>query len=108
VRNTFRLKGEELKLENTKLIRKQYDMYNRSNEYDIWDAYNRPSYRKERAWEACERDCENHNGYGLKVVGHNTCTFSAGFMFNDDDGRKIYCHITPYYDRYLLLEDQNV
>ena len=51
--NTFKLKGEELKLENTKLIREQYNKYLKSDEYDIWDAYKQPSYRKERAWDAC-------------------------------------------------------
>ena len=101
--NTFKLKGEELKLENTSLIRSQYKRYKSSLEYDIWDAYKNPSHRKEKAWEMCIQDCKNHNGHSLKVVGHNTCTFSAGFLFIDDDHREIYCHITPYYDRYLLV-----
>ena len=101
--NTFKLNGKELKLENTKVIKNQYNSYLRSEEYDIWDAYKQPSRKKEVAWEACVKDCEEHNGYGLRVAGHNTNTFSAGFLFKDEDGREIYCHITPYYDRYMLV-----
>ena len=103
--NTFKLNGEEKKLENTKVIKNQYNSYLRSDEYDIWDAYKQPSRRKERAWEACIKDCEEHGGYGLKIAGHNTSTFSAGFLFRDEDGNEIYCHITPYYDRYMIVNN---
>lgn len=102
--NTCKLNDVVLKLENTKLIREQYNRYLKSDEYDIWDAYKQPSRRKEKAWEACIEDCEKHDGHGLKIAGHNTCTFSAGFLFNDDFGNEIYCHITPYYDRYMLVK----
>ena len=103
MKNTITLKGKELKLEDTKVIKYQYNRYLRSDEYDIWDAYKQPSRRKEAAWEACIKDCEEHGGYGLKVAGHNTTTFSAGFLFKDDACQEIYCHITPYYDRYMLV-----
>ena len=96
--------GKLQKLDNSKLLKDRYEMYKRSNTDDIWDAYKQPSYRKERAWEACIKDCEEHNGFGLKVVGYNTSVFSAGFKFIDDDKNLVYCHITPTYNKYLLLE----
>ena len=77
--------------------------YKWSNKYNIHSAYDRPSLRKINAWEYCKKLCEENNGYGLKITGHNTCTFSAGFLFNKD-GSTYLCYITPSYDYVVLYE----
>lgn len=101
---SFKYNGKYYGAEDTALIRRQYSKYLASDEYNIYQAYKTPSGRKVRAWEECEKDCATMNGYGLKVAGHNANIFSAGFLFNDDEGRKIYCHITPTYDRFMIVE----
>lgn len=102
--NTFSYNNNTYNLENTKTIKQQYKNYEYSDIDNIWYAYNNPSRRKENAWEYCKNKCAEFNGYGLKVVGFNKFIFSAGFRFRDDDGREIYCHITPGYDRFMLVE----
>ena len=104
MRKSFTLNGKEYLLEDTSLIRKQYLRYLNSYDHTIYDAYKNPSVDKRSAWEYCVAFCEKHRGYGLKVSGHNTSVFSAGFKFVDDNGNEIYCHITPTNNRYLLIK----
>lgn len=104
----FKFNNEVYKLENTKTIKLQYHMYNNSDDLTIWDAYKNPSRRKEQAWKYCKNLCNDFNGRNLKVVGHNTTIFSAGFVFDIEDEdtgevNMIYCHITPSYDRFMLI-----
>ena len=108
---TFTFNNETYKLENTKLIKQQYKKYDFSDDYTIWDAYENPSRRKEKACEMCENTCDKFNGRNLKVAGHNTSTFSAGFVFDIEDENTgevntVYCHITPTYDRFMLLNSR--
>lgn len=64
---------------------------------DIRKAYTKPSVKKIQAWEYCKMLCEEHNGKGLKVIGHNCNIFSAGFTY-EENGRKMFCWITPTYN----------
>lgn len=65
----------------------------------LYEAYGRPSYAKERAWEYCERLCEKHDGYGLVVMSANTFRFSAGFEYIDKEtGAVSFMYISPDYD----------
>lgn len=70
--------------------------------YDIFEAYERPSYNKVRAWETCKKQCEEKNGYGLVITGHNSSFFSAGFMF-EQDSKKYLQYITHCNDFIIEL-----
>lgn len=51
--------------------------------YTLYEVYDKPSYRKEQAWEYCRNLCKKYNGTNLHIVGHNTCTFSVSFNIGD-------------------------
>ena len=72
--------------------------YDRSTDYSIFDAYDRPSAAKVAAWNDCKALCYECGGYGLKVINHNTFTFTAGFESVDiDTGVVMFHYITPNY-----------
>lgn len=72
--------------------------YNWSDMYSLWDAYNSFSQAKEKAWEYCKELCAKHGGRGLKAIGANSSFFSAGFIFDGDDGKQKFMYITKNYD----------
>lgn len=75
-----------------------YNEYQRSVMYNLFDAYNNVSKKKWEAWEYCESLMKKWEGWGLKVISHNSYQFTAGFLFKDND--KLYLmYITKSYDR---------
>ena len=80
--------------------RKALETYENGKVYSsIWNAYNKPSSAKESAWEYCRMLCTRKNGWGLSVIGKNTCIFTAGFRFTDQEtGVEKFMYITPSYD----------
>ena len=78
-----------------------------SDEYDIYDAYKRPSKEKVKAWDRCREAKFNAEGRNLKVICHNTFSFSAGYIaeYPDADGVLIdhFVYITPYNTKYIPL-----
>ena len=76
-----------------------YRFYEQSSDYDILDAYTTASAAKHRAWRYCRELCDRMDGYGLKVVNHNTFVFTAGFESVDPEtGVVMFTYITPNYD----------
>lgn len=51
--------------------------------YDIYDAYQKPSVNKARAFAECERLCKEENGKGLCIIGYNSCTFTVAWRTNE-------------------------
>ena len=56
------------------------------NSYDteLWEVYGSFSQRKWQAFEDCKRIMKERDGYGLRIIGHNTSFFSVGFRTKDD------------------------
>ena len=74
-------------------------MYDRSNWYYLRDAYKSCSYRKHCAWYYCVCKMIEYNGIGLKVISRNTKSFTAGFIFHDEEtGEPMFYYITANYD----------
>ena len=83
----------------TRTAAANYRCYEMSSDYDISDAYTSYSTEKARAWRYCKDLCDRMNGYGLKVIHHNTFIFTAGFESVDPDtGVVQFTYITPNYD----------
>lgn len=61
---------------------------------DLYDAYERPSAAKVRAWNDCRRLCEDLGGHGLRVTGWNSSIFSAAFLYDGPRGEACMCYIT--------------
>lgn len=82
-----------------RMARGNYGTWNNSELFDIDQAYKTFSVAKYNAWKYCRRLCESMNGYGLKVINHNTFTFTAGFESVDPEtGVILFTYITPNYD----------
>ncbi len=76
-----------------------YSTYKMARYTDLYSAYGRCSSRKREAWDYCQKLCEKHNGEGLRVIGRNCHTFSAGFEFTDQEtGEIMFMHITKSHD----------
>lgn len=73
-----------------------------SNMSSIWDAYKTPSYHKAQAWRHCEALCESLNGWDLRICGHNSMFFTAGFKAIVD-GARVFVYITKENEYYCPL-----
>lgn len=87
-------------------IAAEYAYNNRRWTYDdLWDAYERPSMDKVRAWRHCLDLCASLGGYDILIASRNTFSFSVVFAFDDDDGRMCYAYITRDYERFCYAEE---
>ena len=76
------------------------------NKGGIYDAYVKPSYAKVRAYDDCMAMVREYNGFGEKITGYNSCTFSFQFTFYHKDRKtgdvtQYIAHITKD-NNYLL------
>lgn len=79
--------------------------YEASTVHSLYEAYDRFSSAKERAWRYCEDLCKKRGGHGLKVLGANSSFFSAGFMF-EEEGKQKLMYITHGGDYVIEMEDE--
>lgn len=80
------------------------DRYNRSDEYELYQAYGSISSAKMKAWEYCKELCYKKTGTGLKIISHNSFQFTAGFTY-EENGKKYLMYISKAMDLPILLED---
>ena len=79
--------------------RKHYKAWERSEDYALEFVYKSFSVYKARAWRYCQTKQVELNGYGLKIISHNSQRFTAGFEYCDEkDGTAKFYYITPSYD----------
>ena len=57
----------------------------RDVDWDIHEAYGRPSVYKARAWENCKALCEKLGGYRCVITGHNCEKFTVMFYFTSPE-----------------------
>lgn len=55
--------------------------YNHAICTSIEQCYIKPSYRKQRAEAHCFECCKLVNGYGFKILSHNTWTFTCAYKY---------------------------
>ena len=87
----------------TKREQDALNRYYQSTEYDIYSSYKSPSSAKVRAWFYCIDLMLRHDGYGLKVIGHNSSFFSAGFLF-ENNGKECFMFITHGADTAVYIQ----
>ena len=79
--------------------REHYKAWKRSKDYALEFVYKSFSVYKARAWRHCQEKQAELNGYGLKVITHNTTIFTAGFEYYDEEAQTLkFYYITPSYD----------
>ena len=69
---------------NTKQARHYIDAYNRSEIYNLNQAYEKPSTEKTRADYNCRMMMENESGHGYKIIGHNCNFFTVAWIVEKD------------------------
>ena len=73
--------------------------WERSTEFNLWNAYESFSSKKQRAFDYCKELQYKYGGHDLKIISHNTFIFTAGFAFEDKEtGACKFMFITPSYD----------
>ena len=79
--------------------RNHYKAWERSEDYALEFSYKSYSANKARAWRYCREKQTELNGYGLKVITHNACIFTAGFEYYDEKAQAVkFYYITPSYE----------
>ena len=86
-----------------KRMRTAFESYQKSNMFDLYDAYKSFSPAKAKAWEYCKELKREKNGIGLMVISANTFMFTAGFTF-EEDGKQMFCYITPSADTFAKIQ----
>jgi hypothetical protein len=86
-----------------------YDYAKRNNCDDIYKAYGRPSWRKVRAWEYCNKFCNALDGWNLFITGASCHFFTAMFEFvNPETGVCSLCRISAYGETYCDRHEREV
>jgi hypothetical protein len=67
----------------------------------LWDAYEKPSFAKAKAWKYCVDLCREMGGFDMVISARNCMVFSVVFTFVDNEtGVVCYAYITRDYDRF--------
>lgn len=86
---------------NEKIAKAHYLDYLRSNSYNLWDVYGTYSRNKAMAFLNCRQKMLALDGWGLKILSHNSQAFTVGFEFADKEtGVVRFAYITKDYVRY--------
>ena len=88
-------------------INRAYEAWKRSEMKCLEDAYKAPSEAKQCAWIRCIGLRNANNGTNLRIIGRNSQTFSAGFVYFKDS-QCIFVWITKDKVRQMpVMEDDN-
>lgn len=84
------------------MLEYQYKIWNRSNDTELYHVYGKFSANKARAFERCKELMYKYGGRGLRILSHNSFSFTVGFEFpHPETGVLCFAYITPSYDRYI-------
>lgn len=70
-----------------------YRAYLNSDIDELYKAYGRCSQAKWDAWEKCKSIMREKHGQRLRIIGHSTWKFSAGFVY-EEDSKQMFAWIT--------------
>ena len=69
---------------NTKQAKHYINAYNRSEIYNIYQAYEKPSTRKTRIDYNCRMMMQSEGGHGYKIIGYNCSFFTVAWIAGKD------------------------
>lgn len=61
-----------------------YNGYKKSNAEHLSDVYGKYSARKAKAERYCKEKCASMNGYGFRIISHNSQRFACGWLTNEN------------------------
>ena len=82
-----------MKNKNTKKEEKILERYYDSDIYGLDYAYERASVYKYRAERAILDEMNEKGGFGYRILGYNSCTFSCGYIY-EENGQKHFVYHT--------------
>lgn len=62
--------------------------------YSVYDVYERPSIYKVQAENAILDEMYSLNGYGYHIISYNTCMFTCGYYYLDDENKEHFVYHT--------------
>ena len=68
---------------NTKKAQAYINAYNRSQMYDLQDAYANPSIAKIKADSSCRLMMHSEGGHNYKIIGYNSSFFTVAWIAGD-------------------------
>ena len=74
-----------IKYSNSQIMRRAYFAHKKSNIWDLYNVYKKPSWQKENTFKEIIKMSNKLNGYNLKIIAYNTFSFTAGFLYDDVD-----------------------
>ena len=69
----------------TKFQKGLYENHMRAEYHTIWEAYERPSYEKEKAYHWCVEKAQSLGAIEWAIPGHNTWQFSFSAIYPDKE-----------------------
>ena len=85
-------------------IKAKYQEFLKAPVLYVKDVYVRPSVYKERAERNILAYMLNNDGYGYRVMSHNSQMFTVGYIIRNEKG-KCFVYETAYNQYVLSLDD---
>ena len=85
-------------------LKAKYAEYLSTPSRSVKDVYARPSTNKIRAEYRIIDYLVDQNGYGYRVMSHNSQMFTVGYIIRNDEG-KLFVYETAQNRYYLPLDD---
>jgi hypothetical protein len=101
------LKMEKILNPKTQKAQMLVNQYEQATMYELWELYGRFSRAKAYAFDRCKETMRQMNGYGMRIIGGNSCTFSCGCIAFHK-GQKGVLYFTAYNTYFVpLIEGVN-
>ena len=88
-------------------LKAKYTEYLATPSRCVDDVYARPSTAKRRAELNIINYLVDQNGYGYRVMSHNSQMFTVGYIIQNDEG-KLFVYETAKHRYYLPLDDLKI
>ena len=87
-----------------KQLKAKYQEYLKAPQQRVYDVYAKPSVNKLRAERNILDYMLDQNGYGYRVMFHNSQMFTVGYIIRNEKG-KCFVYETAYNQYVLQLDD---
>ena len=85
-------------------LKAKYEEYLKAPRQRVYDVYAKPSANKLRAERNILDYMLDQDGYGYRVMSHNTRMFTVGYIIRNDEG-KLFVYETAQHRYYLPIDD---
>lgn len=76
--------------------------YDNARIISLTEAYKNPSISKQRAYSVCIKKMLEMGGFGLRIMGYNSCFFTVGWLYTDPKTGVIMLNVETAYNSYQI------